>query len=174
MKSALQKKWKKRVNEVMTGRSGRWGKKTGGKRIGGKVGDGGANGDKIKKTLNKKDGEGNCLCCKICKSIRHMKEICKDKHKEDNRAGNNGEALRYIYCDSKKHLLPHCPYSSDQSSRLDKETNFFFKSLSEIVSRLTTDISYFLNGSGVRSRSLDLSSGTSIETFLMERLRFLQ
>ena len=40
-----------------------------------------------------------------------MKESCKDKQKEDNRAGNNGETLRCISCDSKKHLLPQCPHS---------------------------------------------------------------
>ena len=39
-----------------------------------------------------------------------MKESCKDKQKEDNKAGNNGETLRCIPCDSKKHLLQHCPH----------------------------------------------------------------
>ena len=107
----IAEKVEERVNEVMAGMSGRWGKKTGGKRIGGKVGDGGATGDKIKKPLNKKDEDGNRLRCKICKSIRHMKETCRDKQKEDNRAGNTGEVLRCISCDSKKHLLPHCPHS---------------------------------------------------------------
>ena len=40
-----------------------------------------------------------------------MKETCQDRNKEDNRAGNNGEIIRCISCDSKKHLLPNCPYS---------------------------------------------------------------
>ena len=95
----------------MAGISGRWGKKTGGNTTGGRVGDGGAMGDKIMKPINKKDNDGNHLCCKVCKSIRHMKESCKDKNKEDNKASNNGEILRCISCDSKKHLLPHCPHS---------------------------------------------------------------
>ena len=40
-----------------------------------------------------------------------MKEICQDEKKEDKRAGNNGDTLRYISFDSKKHLLSNCPYS---------------------------------------------------------------
>ena len=100
-----------RVNEVMAGMSGRWGRKSGGKRTGGKVGAGGATGDKIKKPLNKKDDDGNRLRCKYCKSIRHMKEACKDKQKDDNKEGSQGEILRCISCDSKKHLLTQCPHS---------------------------------------------------------------
>ena len=120
-----------RVNEVMAGMSGRWGKKLGGKRTGGKVGAGGATGDKIKKPLNKKDEDGNRLRCKNCKSIRHMKEICKDKQKEDNKAGSNGEILRCISCDSKKHLLPQCPHSWEnmvnfvESDSSGSEDSFF-------------------------------------------------
>ena len=75
---------KERVTEVMAG-YGRWGKKTGVKRVGGRVGDGGATGDKIKKPFNKKDEDRNCLRCKVCKSIRHIKESCKDKNKENKR-----------------------------------------------------------------------------------------
>jgi hypothetical protein len=95
----------------MAGMSRRWGKRKGGKKTGGRVGEEGATGDKLKKSINKKDEDGNRLRCKVCKSIRHMKESCEDKNKEDNRAGNNGEILRCISCDSKKHLLPHCPHS---------------------------------------------------------------
>ena len=69
------------MSEVLAGMSGRWNKKTGGKRTGGKVGAGGATGDKIKKPLNKKDDDGNGLRCKECKSIQHMKDRCKDKNK---------------------------------------------------------------------------------------------
>ena len=87
------------------------GKRTGGKKAGGRVGDRGVTSNKIKKPINKKDKDGNCLSCKVCKSIRHIKETCKDKNKEDNRARNNGEILRCILCDSKKHLLQHCPHS---------------------------------------------------------------
>ena len=39
------------------------------------------------------------------------KETCKDKQREDNREGNDGETLRCVSCDSQKHLLPHCPHS---------------------------------------------------------------
>ena len=73
----IAEKVEERVSEVMAGMNGRWGKKTGGKRIGGKVGDGGSTVDKIKKPLNK-DEDGNGLRWKICKSICHMKESCKD------------------------------------------------------------------------------------------------
>ena len=90
----IREKVEERVTEVMARMSGRWGKKTGGKRAGGKVEDGGATGDKIKKPINKKDEDGNRLCYKGCKSIRHMKESCKDRNKEDNGAGNNKEILR--------------------------------------------------------------------------------
>merc|ERR1712112_600552 len=107
----IAEKVEERVNEVMAGMSGRRGKKTGGKRTGGKVGDGGATGDKIKKPLNKEDEDGKRLRCKICNSIRHMKETCKDKQKEDNREGNDGEIRRCVSCESKKHLLPNCPHS---------------------------------------------------------------
>ena len=98
-----------RVSEVMAAMGGRWNKKS--KYTGGKVGAGGATGDKIKKPLNKKDDDGNRLRCKDCKSIRHMKEQCKDKSKEENRKNANGDVLRFISCESKKHLLPQCPHS---------------------------------------------------------------
>ena len=68
-------------------------------------------GDKIKKPINKKDEDGITLSCKVCKSIRHMKESFKDQNKEDNRARNNGDILRCVFCESKKHLLPQCPHS---------------------------------------------------------------
>ena len=48
------------VSEVMAGMNGKW-KKASGKRTGGKVGDGGATANKIKKPINKKDDDGNCL-----------------------------------------------------------------------------------------------------------------
>ena len=98
-KVCIAEKVEERVTEVMAGMSRRW-KKTGGKRTGGRVGDGGATGDKIEKPINKKDEDGNCLCWKVCKSFRHMKQSCKDENKGANRAGNNGEILRCISCDS--------------------------------------------------------------------------
>ena len=81
----ITEKVKERVSEVMAGMSGRWRKKAGSKRTGGKDRDGGATRDRIKKPLNKKDEDGNCLRCKECKSICHMKEKCKDKNKDKNR-----------------------------------------------------------------------------------------
>ena len=106
----IAEKVEDRVSEVIAGMSGRWGKRTGGKKAGGRVSDRGATGDKIEKPINNKYEDGNCLQCKVCKSIRHMKESFKDKNKEDNRAGNNGEILWCISCDSKKHLLPNCQH----------------------------------------------------------------
>ena len=78
--------------------------------MGGSVGGGGATGYKIKKPINNKDEDGNCLFCKICKGFRHMKETCQDKN-NDNRAGNIGDISRCILSYSKKHLLPNCPHS---------------------------------------------------------------
>ena len=70
------------VSEVLADMSGRW----------------------RKKPFNKKNEDGKRLHFRICKKTR------KDKNKEDNRVGNNGETLKCITFDSKKHLLPHCPY----------------------------------------------------------------
>ena len=101
----IAEKVKERVTEVMAGMAGRQGRKSGGRNADGKVGGGGATGDKIKKPINNKDEDGNCLRSKTRKSFRHMKETCPDKNKDDNKAGNNGEILRCVSCDSKKHLL---------------------------------------------------------------------
>ena len=62
-----------------------------------------------------------------------MKETCKDKNKEDNRAGNNEDTLGYISCDSKKHFLPRCPHSWEnmvnitESGSSNEEDNMFSK-----------------------------------------------
>merc|ERR1712112_443333 len=68
----IAEKVEERLNEVMAGMSGKWGKKPRGKKTGGKVGDGGATGNKIKKPIIQKDEEGNRLRCRYCKSYRHM------------------------------------------------------------------------------------------------------
>ena len=52
-KICIAEKVKERVRAVMTG-YGKWGKKAGAKRVGGKVRDRGATGDKIKMLINKK------------------------------------------------------------------------------------------------------------------------
>ena len=84
-----------------------------------------------------------------------MKESCKDKQKEDNRAGNNGETLRCISCDSKKHLLPQCPHSwenmvnfvdSDSSS----EDSLFSMASKEQESDVIDD-AVFYSSKGVRN-----------------------
>ena len=49
------------MTEVLAGMAGRWERKSGGKKTGGKVCGGRATGDKIKKPINKKDKDGNCL-----------------------------------------------------------------------------------------------------------------
>ena len=105
----IAEKVEERLSDVMAAMGGRWNKKQ--RQTGGKVGEGGATGDKIKKPINKKDDDGNRLRCKECKSIRHMKDKCKDKNKEDNKKNSSGEVMRCISCDSKRHLLPQCPHS---------------------------------------------------------------
>ena len=67
------------VITAMGNRMGRWKKSKSG--TGGKVGDGGATGNKIKKTINRKDDKGIRLRCRECNSYRHMREECKDKGK---------------------------------------------------------------------------------------------
>jgi hypothetical protein len=129
------------VTEVLAGMSGRWGKKPGGRKTGGKVGGGGATGDKIKKPINKKDEDGNRLRCRICKGFCHMmKETCQDQNKDENRAGNNGDTLRCVSCDSKRHLLPNCPHSwenvvniADSESSTEEDNMFSEATVIDIV-----------------------------------------
>ena len=45
----------------MAGMAGQWGRKTGGRKMGGKFGSGGEIGDKISKPINKKYEDGNLL-----------------------------------------------------------------------------------------------------------------
>ena len=99
-----------RLAEVMAGMGfNKWKKSK--KSTGGKVGDGGKTGDKIKKPINEKDDNGNRLRCRVCRSYRHMKEQCRDKQEEDNKKNSNGDVLRCSSCESVKHLLSRCPHS---------------------------------------------------------------
>ena len=49
------------TEKALAGMAGKWGKKTLGRMTGGRLGRGGATGDKIKKPINKKDEDGNQL-----------------------------------------------------------------------------------------------------------------
>ena len=60
-----------------------------------------------------------------------MKETCGDKGKGDNKKGSGGETLKCSSCESNKHLMPQCPHS--------------WENLSKIAEGETED-SYFTNG----------------------------
>ena len=167
----IAEKVEERLSEVMAGMSVRQNKKY--KQTGGKVGAGGATGDRIKKPINKKDDDGNRLRCRECKSICHMKDQCKDKFKEENNKNREGEVLRCISCDSKRHLLPQCPHSwenmgnvvEDESSS-DEDTLFTMGpgriNIDEAVYMASEDENDMLGGLGWNYAILDTGCNKSV------------
>jgi hypothetical protein len=150
----------------MAAMSGRWNKKH--KQTGGRVGAGGATGDKIKKPINKKDDDGNRLRCKECKSIRHMKDKCKDKLKEENKKNSSGEVMRCISCDSERHLLPECPHSwenmvniAEGKSSSDEES-LFTMGIDETVYMVSKEEDNILGGFGWNFAILDTGCNKSV------------